>query len=146
MARFVMLRFEDNKDADAFVESIKGKTVFHSVTDDASRFDVENGFEAGFKYVMTSAEATAMWADPTKLCECHPPWVLPNAKNPAQGLQCQPVRSVNYGWLVCSQCKKPHHFQTQHPKNLLVPDETYSNRKYYLGFKADRSDNATETA
>lgn len=141
MARFVMLRFEDNKEADAFVKSAQDKTVFHGVVAEPSRDDVANGFSESFKYVTTAAEAVALWADPTKLCACHPPWKLPNHKEPSAGLQCNAVRSANYGWLVCGQCSKPHPHQFQHPKNLLVPDETPQTRDYCLGFRADRSKN-----
>jgi hypothetical protein len=136
MARFVMLAIPDNADATAFVNAIKANHIFYGVPakeDDA--FEPEMTYHA----LDVAAEAVAMWADPTKLCECHPPWKLPNAKEPAAGLQCNAARSVNYGWLVCMQCNKPHPHQYQHPKNLLVPDETPSTRTYVLGFKADRS-------
>lgn len=143
MARFVMISIPDNKDADAFVAAV-------------SRGDVILGFsqsegilsrEDTYTYGPLKGEAVALWADPTKLCECHPPWKLPNRlddKKGNLGLHCDPVRSQNYGWLVCSQCHKPHPHQHQHPKNLLVPDETPSTRTYCLGFKADRSNNAAE--
>jgi hypothetical protein len=133
-----MLRFEDNKEADAFVAAIKTSTAFYG-------YEVNDGGLSDpndtIRYAGTEAEAIAMWADPTKLCECHPPWKLPNPIAKGEpGLQCSPVRSLNYGWLVCPQCKKPHPHQFQHPRNLLNPEETPSNRTYCLGFRADRTD------
>lgn len=138
MARFVMISIPDNKDAQAFVEAVQNGEIVHSF-----KQTNEDG-SSSFGYRPLKAEAVALWADPTKLCECHPPWKLSNAKEPSVGLQCNPVRSMNYGWLVCSQCNKPHPHQVQHPKNLLNPDETPQTRDYYLGFKADRSKDATE--
>lgn len=136
MPRFVMLRFEDNAEADAFVEAVQGGTVMHSLPSSTA--------EGEYEIKMTDAEATAMWADPTKMCECHPPWKLPNPMHKEQGLQCNPARSAKFGWLVCTNvvdgkmCAKPHPHQFQHPKNLLTPDETPQTRLYCLGFRADR--------
>lgn len=137
MARFVMISIPDNADAEAFVNAIKANHIFYGVPakeDDA--FEPEMSYHA----LDVAAEAVALWADPTKMCECHPPWKLPNplAKGDP-GLQCNPARSLKYGWLVCPQpgCSKPHPHQVQHPKNLLEgPDDP---RLYYLGFRADRS-------
>jgi hypothetical protein len=133
MARFVMISIPDNKEADAFVAALQDGYVMYSKPHPT----LEN--EVSINKPETEWQAVALWADPTKLCECHPPWKLPNAKEPAVGLQCNAARSVNYGWLVCMQCNKPHPHQYQHPKNLLAPDETPSTRTYVLGFKADRS-------
>jgi len=136
MARFVMIRFEDNAEADTFVEAARGGTVMHSVPSQAA--------EGEYEIKMSNAEAIAMWADPTKMCECHPPWKLPNPMHKEQGLQCNPARSAKFGWLVCTNvvdgkvCAKPHPHQFQHPKNLLNPDETPQTRLYCLGFRADR--------
>jgi hypothetical protein len=142
MARFVMIAIPDNADAQAFVDAINRGDVIIGFNKDEGILNREDTYTYG----PLKGEAVAMWADPTKLCECHPPWQLPNHKEPGSGLQCTTARSVNYGWQVCTKCSKPHHFQFQHPRNLLVPGETPSNRTYCLGFRADRSaKDATET-
>lgn len=133
MARFVMISIPDNAEAAAFVEALQGGTVLYSKPHPTLEGEVS------INKPTTEWEAVALWADPTKLCECHPPWRLPNHKEPSAGLQCNIAKSVNYGWLVCTQCNKPHPHQVQHPKNLLNAGETPETRTYYLGFKADRS-------
>lgn len=113
MARFVMVQFDDNDEADNFVKSV------------------------GENVVAGNPEVKAVWAMPTMLCECHPPWLLPNRKDKYQSY-CDPVRSKTYGWLVCPKCAKPHPYQVQHPKNLLDGDKPTSERIWYLGFRADQ--------
>jgi hypothetical protein len=141
MARFVLIAIPDNVEAAAFAEAVKNGYVMYSKPHPTLEGEVS------VVKPTTYWEAVALWADPTKLCACHPPWKLPNHKEPSAGLQCNAVRSANYGWLVCGQCSKPHPHQFQHPKNLLVPDETPQTRDYCLGFKADRSKpDATPTA
>jgi hypothetical protein len=131
VARFVLLRIEDNDHANDFVHALKhGDIIFSSKVPDT---------ENDIRYVSLTAEPTAMYADPTKLCECHKSYERPNRKEPMAGLNCGLVMSANYGWTLCPKCNKPHGFQVQHPKNLLVPGETPKTRQYYLGFKADRS-------
>jgi hypothetical protein len=139
-----MIRFEDNAEADTFVEAVRAHRTFHGKLVTPTEEETAQGIGDGFSYADTNAEAIAMWADPTKMCECHPPWKLPNPMHKEQGLQCNPARSAKFGWLVCTNvvdgkvCAKPHPHQFQHPKNLLNPDETSQTRLYCLGFRADR--------
>lgn len=138
MARFVMLRIEDNAEAENFVKAIQDGYIMYSKPHPTLEGEVS------INKPTTEWEATAMWADPTKMCECHPPWKLPNPMHKELGLQCSPARSAKFGWLVCTNtidgkmCAKPHPHQFQHPKNLLTPNETPQTRLYCLGFRADR--------
>lgn len=141
MARFVMLRIPDNTDAEAFVNAIRANHIFYGTpAQEGDAFEPEMTYHN----LDVAAEAVAMWADPTKLCECHPPWARPMPMAKGLGLSCNPAKSAKFGWLVCTNmvdgkmCAKPHGFQFQHPKNLLVPDETPQTRLYCLGFRADR--------
>jgi hypothetical protein len=136
MARLVLITIPDNADAEAFVEAI-------------NRGDVILGFPANenilnredtYTYGPLKGKAEALWADPTKMCECHPSYQLPNPIGKGdKGLLCQAVQSKTYKWWVCSLCNKPHPHQFQHPKNLLDPNEALAPRKYTLGFRTDRS-------
>lgn len=144
MARFVMLRIEDNAEAEAFVESVKAQYVFYGVPVSPTEEEAAQHIGEGHSFRDLHAEAVALWADPTKLCQCHPPYARPMPMAKGLGLSCSPVKSATYGWLVCTNmvdgkmCAKPHGFQFQHPKNLLVPNETKETRLYCLGFRADR--------
>lgn len=138
MARFVMIRIPDNDEAQAFVDALQKLQVMyakpHPTLEDQHTVCTPR----------TEWEVTALWADPTKLCECHPFWDTQNPMLRGRSALCNPVRSANFGWLVCPQCKKPHPHQFQHPRNLLFPDEKPSTRTYYLGFRADRKGQANE--
>jgi hypothetical protein len=137
MARFVMISIPDNAEADAFVAAMREGYIMYSTPHPKLEGEV------GIRKPTTEWTAVAVWADPTKLCECHKSWERPNpiAKAGQSGLRCEPVKSQNYGWLVCSLCRKPHGFQVQHPRNLLVENERPETRPYYLGFRADRGKN-----
>jgi len=134
MARFVLISIPDNEEAEAFVAAMQGGHILYSRPHPTLEDQVS------VVKPRTEWSAEALWADPTKMCECHPPWKLPNpiAKG-SPGLQCSPGRSAKYGWLLCPQCNMPHPHQFQHPKNLLDPNETAQSRKYCLGFRSDRS-------
>jgi hypothetical protein len=134
MARFVLVSIPDNADAEAFVAAMGEGYIMYSKPHPTLEGEVS------INKPTSEWKVEALWADPTKLCECHPPWQLPNPIGKgATGLTCNPARSSRYGWLVCPQCSKPHPHQFQHPKNLLDPNETPASRTYCLGFRADRS-------
>jgi len=134
--RLVLLAFEDNDTADAFVKAIKDNQVIIGQTED------EDGAQVlRYKDIGPDVTAEAMWAAPTKLCTCHPPYALPNKLAKAgSGLNCFSGRSKKFGWLLCTKCMKPHGFQTIHPKNLLGPEvEDLQDRKFVLGFEAKKT-------
>jgi len=134
--RLVLIAVEDNDEADAFVEAVRQGNVLFAFEKDNGNGTGEYGYKS-----LERVTVEAMWQAPTKMCECHPPYVLPNAlAKQGTGLTCVARgRSKKYGWLLCTLCMKPHGFQTIHPKNLLGPEEEdLKDRKFVLGFRTDK--------
>jgi hypothetical protein len=117
MARYLLLTFDNDGDADAFAQSLKDGTVFHEWKNPEG--------DGGHYGYLDSEHVTlrAVWQKPTKFCEC---------KNPGER---QPL-SAKYQWRVHVECKKPIAGQMQHPRNLLEPlDQVprHTERSIYLG-------------
>jgi hypothetical protein len=115
MARYVLLEFSDNKEADLFTVAIgQAGGVF---------FSSDSGTGVGaYGYIdPTKVRARAVFAKPTGFCEC--PTLSDNSS-----------RGKKWGWYVCVKCKKPREGQWQHPRNLLDPiDIPTTQRQLYLG-------------
>lgn len=101
MAKYVMLRFEDDKEADILIEAVQ--------SGDVSKLDTVLQFGSAF--------VRAVFKIPTKFCECT------SVKNRGW------TRGKKYGWWVCSICHKPskswgtgHHWFLGLGKNLLPVD------------------------
>ena len=138
--RLVLIAIEDNDEADAFVEAVNSEGVLFSKPESDIIVDGQTVSEISW-HNLERVAVEAMWQAPTKMCECHPPHVLPNAlAKQGTGLTCVAKgRSKKYGWLLCTLCMKPHGFQTIHPKNLLGPEEEdLKDRKFVLGFRTDK--------
>jgi hypothetical protein len=119
MARFVMISIPDNKDADQLVAAIeRGDFLFG--------YDKDNGDgtgEYGYK-APTDAKVEAVWAKPTKFCECTD-WAGVSAP------------TTSYRWMVHAKCAKPRKGVMQHPKDLTRVDTPANEIPFYLGFRAD---------
>jgi hypothetical protein len=100
MARYVLLRFDDDDQADHFVEAIKQNDVF---------FSHKNPDGTGNYGYITGVQPVGVFQSPTKFCDCE------NKLAPS-------VRSKKYGWWVHPHCRKPKAGISQQPKNLLYPD------------------------
>jgi len=103
MAKYVLVAFDDDKDADKFVEFV------HNVS------SVIIGF-AGDKEELDAA-VRGVWKKPTKFCEC-------------TGGRAGFTRGRKYGWWVCATCKRPtegwangDHWQLSLGVNLLPISE-----------------------
>jgi hypothetical protein len=117
MARFVLVSIPDNANADAFVKAIEGQSVLFART----AADNEVSWQP-----LEGAKAEAMFAQPTKFCEC----------TDYTGVS---TPTVNYAWYVHSKCAKPRKGRMQHPRDLLRPIGTRKDEApFYLGFRAGK--------
>jgi hypothetical protein len=80
MAKYVLLAFDDDAEADQFVEDIQGEAVL-AWTPDRQGHTVH-------------AQVRGIYKKPTKFCQC-------GSKTKAYG------RSRKYGWWCCADCGKP---------------------------------------
>jgi len=94
MARYVVLYFEDNTQAEEYVES-----GLHATDPDAY-------------YIV------AMFGVPTQFCEC-PKIDPPGTVGGRQGGR-SIARGAKLGWWVHAACGKPTQYSYQSPKNLLT--------------------------
>lgn len=104
MARYVLLAFDSNDEADQFINAttIKGGVFF---TDKEGHFHNTEP---------DKVKVRGLWAKPTKMCEC-PNTVLRSF-----------VRGKTYGWYSCAKCKGTHpgwargeHLYQSFGKNML---------------------------
>lgn len=103
MARYVMVAFKSNAEAERFIEAIQeGSFIFPQTKVDDN---IVYGTVSDEVYVR------AVYAKPTQFCECRPE---PNYAK-------EFVRGVKWGWLVHTKCGKPKRNQWQSPRNLLDP-------------------------
>jgi hypothetical protein len=116
MARFVMISIPDNADANAFVKAIESDGVIFSVPTPDTETEV--------RYTELTAKVEAVWAQPTKFCDC-PDYAGTSAP------------TSTYRWMVHAKCARPRKGAMQHPKDLLRPDAPATETPYYLGFRAD---------
>lgn len=138
MARYVLLRFEDNNDAEAFVTAAKAPNGvwFYESNPDAHALAVVEGNQD--LYVMRPLDRAkvlvrGLFAIPTKFCECE----LRGDKG---------VRGAKLGWWLCRGCKKPRKGHWQKPKNLLVdgPQWPRANLELFFTSGSDTSDEPRE--
>jgi hypothetical protein len=119
MARFVMIQIDDNDEADAFVKAIGAYNVIYGTASNDA--DVT---EISYKELIASIKA--IWAVPTKFCECPD---YPGVSVPSQ----------KYRWMVHAKCGKPAKGAMMHPRDLSLPEDTPSNEiPFYLGMRADQ--------
>lgn len=113
MARYVILRFEDNGQAEAFIKSVQQNDVF---------FSHKNEDGTGSYGYIDKVRPVGLFAGPTLYCECPP-----HSETDA--------RSQKYGWWVHRKCSKPRRGNWQHPHNLLDPEASLrpGQRSMYLG-------------
>lgn len=115
MARYVLVEFEENDDAEKFVEAINNGKVFYTTP--------HRKLEGEFSVVQPNGDTTvrALFAKPTQFCQC---------SNPGD----RSVRGAKFGWYVHAACGKPKQSSWQHPRNLLdPPDLPTRQRSCYLG-------------
>jgi hypothetical protein len=118
MARYVLLTFDKDEDAEFFVTSLAEGTVFCQ--------HKEPGQDAGqYGYVdPRHVSVRAVFQKPTKFCEC----ADPGDKS---------VLSAKFQWRIhYPGCKRPKSGVMQHPRNLLDPvDQHPKYRDIYLGVR-----------
>jgi hypothetical protein len=118
MARYVLLRIEDNDAAESFVKSIRQQDVFFSQSN-------EDGTGS---YGYLKATVLGLFGAPTLFCEC-------DDKSDVS------ARSKKFGWWVHRKCGKPKKGNMQHPYNLLEPDRPKAiqeRRDLYIGVTEPR--------
>jgi hypothetical protein len=108
VAKYVLLQFDNDDQADKFIESVDKDEVYRDTSgwlEDAER--VHSFFVRG------------VYKKPTKFCEC-----TGNMKNRAF------TRGTKYGWWVCTKCGKPtpawargDHWFLALGRNLLPVDD-----------------------
>jgi hypothetical protein len=126
MARYILLRIEDNTDAEKFVEALKapGGVWFYEPNPDANSHTVSEGMEDVYRMRPLAPEQVqvrGLFAAPTKFCDC------PDKSDTS-------ARSANFGWWVHLKCKKPKKGNMQHPYNLLGRNELGKHKpELYIG-------------
>lgn len=105
MARLVLISIPDNADAEAFINAMKTGHIFYGTP--------VVGYVAGelaYHSLDVAADVEASWADPTKMCECHPAYKLPNPIGKGdKGLVCQSVQSKTYKWRLALRSRPRGH-------------------------------------
>src|SRR5690242_15312361 len=95
MAKYVLVSFANDADADAFVTSCQqGRTLFArqvAEVQDSTEYKVLN-------FTDLSSYVRGVYKQPTQF---HDPSVCKAGKNVGF------TRGTKYGWLVCAQCGKP---------------------------------------
>lgn len=91
MARYVLLSFDNDQEADEFVAAFQrpGGAFYMGADGHFHQTDEEGTF------------VRAMYQKPTKFCDCGTATGLPFARKSSY------TRSLKYGWMVHTQCKKP---------------------------------------
>jgi hypothetical protein len=92
MAKFLLLEFADDAEADAFTRLAKEGGNAWADYSDPGAFEIKAEFKK-----------------PTQFCQC-----TPKEKQGTTG-----VRGAKYGWYVCGRCKKPVEKGNQVIFNLL---------------------------
>jgi hypothetical protein len=115
VAKYLVLEFEDDKDADGLVEGLNA-----------------------VGYILSASENSSMWKSypiiagvfkkPTMFCECPP------SNNPKS------VRGAKWGWWLHKDCGKPRKGNTHHPRNLIIPKEARGTDYLYIGVNEPRQD------
>lgn len=88
MAKFVLLQFDDDAQADRLVQALQEWPEAIDISGQVTAAEPE-------WYHIVGVKLRGVFKKPTKFCECK------SLKN--RGFS----RGKKYGWWVCSQCKKP---------------------------------------
>lgn len=117
MAKYVLVEFDEDKDAEGFMKSLERGSVFVEYEHNGPVEDAR-----GYGYIpRDKARTKALFQKPTKFCEC---------KRPSEK---QPI-GKKYGIRVCTKCMYPIRRQWQHPRDLLLPEGVNpKDRTLYLG-------------
>lgn len=127
MARYVLLRIEDNDEAEAFVKGVEQQDVFfmHSNTGTSTTVETNSG-TGSYGYLV--AKVLGLFGAPTQFCEC-------GDKSEVS------ARSKKYGWWVHRKCAKPKPGNMQHPHNLLGRNELGKHKpELYIGVTEPRKE------
>jgi hypothetical protein len=88
MAKYILLAFDSDADADAYTADVQRTGVVFKNTD----VELEN-----LPFEEVPVVVRGMWKKPTKFCSC-----IGGGKQ-SHGF----VRGTKYGWWVCARCHKP---------------------------------------
>jgi hypothetical protein len=116
-----LLEILDNDEADNFVKALQGQEIYvpHLINGSSDTVEVQ--------YLRQLAKVEAVWAAPTKFCEC-------------ADYTGKSVTTKAYRWWVHLKCSKPRATAQQHPRNLLDPtDMDVRDTRYSITFMADRT-------
>ena len=92
MARYVVLSFEDNEEADMFVASTIAFLPASNASDDPE--------------IARTVEVVGLYAQPTQFCDLphtKAEWKEYESKHAKQAW----TRGAKYGWIICVICHKP---------------------------------------
>lgn len=115
MAKYVVLEFEDDKDADGLVEGLNAVGYILSASENSSMWK-------------TYPNVVGVFKKPTLFCECPP------QNNPKS------VRGQKWGWWLHKDCGKPRKGNVHHPRNLILPKEASMTDHVYIGVREPRQD------
>jgi hypothetical protein len=131
MARYILLRVDDNEEAGLLLKLIqkwKGIMLTHVNEDEGSEEDYKDTF--------VNTTVRGLWAVPVNFCDCET-----GARSWTRGRK--------YGWWVCTKCKKPgklwaegHDWYRSLGTNLLpisddAPDWRGPGHKQHEGYTED---------
>lgn len=115
MARHIVISFDDNDDAEQFIEALKvdGAVFFQDSSQHFKNVDP------------MTCTVIGVYAKPTQFCQCTYADDMPTA------------RSKNYGWYVHTVCKKPipGHYQSALKNLIEAPNTSARTRKMHLGVR-----------
>lgn len=119
MARYVLVEFENDKDAEEFAGAIeRGQKIVYPVPHPEEEGEYNVHSPSG------NYRVRALFAKPTKFCEC------------TLGADEEPVsaRGKKWGWWVHRKCGRPRKGNCQHPRNLLEHEDMDRRRRnLYIG-------------
>lgn len=106
MARYVMLEFDDNEEAKAFVKAAQEGLLYYT----KQHPTLPN--EVSVNQVREGVRPRGMWFKPVNYCECQP-----QPEDSARNF----VRGSKFGIYVHKVCMRPFKGRQQSPKNLIDP-------------------------
>lgn len=107
MARYVLIEFDDNNDAETFVKAVEEVQGILVTTQHPKIPDQYGVVKPSHDY-----RIRGLYAKPTRFCECSD--VLFNERR----------KGAKLGWYVHPTCGRPVRGSWQWPRNLLLPQET----------------------
>jgi len=99
MAKYVLLEFDDDAEAESFARTIMQNDRLIDLADTVETIRVRGVFKK-----------------PTQFCTCVP-------------MEKSSVRGAKWGWWLCSKCAKPKSGAMHQPRNLLEPEGTPSHQR-----------------